>query len=301
MSQKSKNNYTIQPCRNDEQLRAYINEYWSENHILARDETMFSYIYKTPWVNREIFSHGTNVLCVYDEKHNDRLMGFIGAIATPYPRDQSFWLALWHVLPELKGTGLGGMLLHNMQNFSESINGWIGTFGAGPEALPIYLKRGYSVRAVRRWVFNPKPNIRPSIHCEPSYNKSEVKPNKEWIDYRYTKHPIYNYNIKGKEIFRTEENAWGLVTHCLTLSGDWVENVMVEHAENLEYAKKAGIKYLMDAWSSDCPGTGWTLAPKELPSVFHPPEARGNLIYASGRPFIPTLISKGDCDQDRPN
>lgn len=42
-------------------------------------------------------------------------------------------------------------------------------------------------------------------------------------------------------------------------------------------------------------------AREDLPSVFHPPEARGNRIYAVGLPFLPDRVHKGDCDQDRPN
>jgi len=68
-----------------------------------------------------------------------------------------------------------------------------------------------------------------------------------------------------------------------------------------EEAARSGKKYLMDAWSFDTPGPGWALAGDDLPSVFHPPMARGNLTYAVGRPFVPTSVQKGDCDQDRPN
>ena len=66
-------------------------------------------------------------------------------------------------------------------------------------------------------------------------------------------------------------------------------------------ARTAGVPFLLDAWAFDSPGAGWSIAPEELPSVFHPPEARGNLIYAVGWPFIPYDIGKGDSDQDRPN
>jgi hypothetical protein len=61
-----------------------------------------------------------------------------------------------------------------------------------------------------------------------------------------------------------------------------------------------GVPYLMDAWAFERPGRNWSLASEGLPSVFHPPEARGNLIYAVGLPFLPRNVQKGDCDQDRP-
>jgi hypothetical protein len=70
-----------------------------------------------------------------------------------------------------------------------------------------------------------------------------------------------------------------------------------EHA----VAKAAGRPYVLDAWSIGAPSPRWQLAPRDLPSVFHPPEPRGNTIFTVGFPFLPDRVQKGDCDQDRPN
>jgi hypothetical protein len=115
--------------------------------VLATDEAMFRFTYMTPWVDRKIFPAGVSVLTVMDgagsgSGSDGRMLGFLGAICAPYPREVSYWLALWHVLPELKGTGLGGKLLQTMQEIALTgggthaygATGWIGTFGAGPEA-----------------------------------------------------------------------------------------------------------------------------------------------------------------------
>ena len=317
----------IEPCRDAAQLRTYIDTYWRKGHILSRDEAMFRFTYMTPWVDRAVFPTGISVLGIYESAApGARMMGFLGAIAAPYPRPRSYWLALWHVLPELKGGGTGGKLLQRMQDIAlapgaDGSTGWIGTFGAGPEALPVYLKRGYSCRAARRWVFDAANATSKVVAAPASLNSSESIPDRAWIEHRYVRHPIYKYTIAsagaGAElgdasIFRTETNPWGVVTHCVRLapSGRWREDVMERYEQGKSQAAAFGKPYLMDAWSFDCPGaisgssgegTGWSLAPDDLPSVFHPPEARGNIIYAVGRPFLPTSVHKGDCDQDRPN
>lgn len=295
---------TIMPCRDDAQLRAYIDRYWRADHVLARDPRMFDFTYRTPWVDRERFPLGTSVLCVYDEQgeHGEvgRLLGFLGSIMAPYPRPSSYWLALWHVLPELKGTGLGGALLRQMQRQAIESESWIGTFGAGPEAVPVYLKRGYAVRAVRRWVYDPENHQSPpgSVAWP---NQSERAPDEQWLRYRFDQHPVFAYVRDEHGVHRTETNAWGVVTHCCKLWGDWRESLDRVYEQGRRIAQIAGVPHMLDAWAYDCPGQGWSLAGEDQPSVFHPPEARGNLIYASGFPFLPVSVTKGDCDQDRPN
>ena len=57
---------TIEPCRDEQQLREYIDTYWRKGHVLARDERMFAFQYKTPWVDRSVFATGVSVLCAYE-------------------------------------------------------------------------------------------------------------------------------------------------------------------------------------------------------------------------------------------
>src|SRR5690606_36734914 len=110
-------------------LRAYIDAHWRKDHILARDPRVFEFQYATPWVDRTRFPSGVSALCVYD---GDRMLGFLGTTMAPYPLPVSYWLALWHVLPELKGTSIGGRLLQSSQELAERDDGWIGGLGAGP-------------------------------------------------------------------------------------------------------------------------------------------------------------------------
>lgn len=305
----------IEPCRDAAQLRTYINQFWRRDHVLARDERMFRFTYMTRWVDRAVFPQGISVLGIYESAQpGSRMLGFLGAIVAPYPRPRSYWLALWHVLPELKGGGMGGKLLSRMQEIAlrptreVSSEGWIGTFGAGPEALPVYLKRGYCVRAARRWVFDP---AKVSGAAVLKHEAGPGTPGEDWLRYRFDEHPLFRYERRPGGIYRTEENAWGVVTHCCRLGTvPDVRELSELHAAGSRRAAQLGKPFLMDAWSFDAPGassdgsaagTGWTLASDDLPSVFHPPEARGNTIYAVGRPCIPNMIHKGDCDQDRPN
>jgi len=286
----------IRPCDDADQLREYIDAYWRKGHVLATDEAMFRFTYCTPWVDRTVFPAGISVLGLYDGR---RMTGFLGSIVAPYPRPRSYWLALWHVLPEMKGTGWGGRLLAAMQSMALEADGWIGTFGAGPEALPVYLKRGYCVRGARRWVYSPTSEE--DAKQEPTMNLSERPVPDAWFSYRYDRHPVYEYHRLPSAVFRTEKNPWGMVTHVCWIGPQWESDVGAAYQATAVAAEKQGCPRLMDLWAFECPGNGWTLAPEELPSVFHPPEARGNLTYAVGRPFLMTSVHKGDCDQDRPN
>jgi GNAT superfamily N-acetyltransferase len=189
----------VRPCDDAAQLQEYIDTYWRHGHVLARDA--------------DRFPAGLSVLGLYDRA---RLVGFLGAIVAPYPRPQSYWLALWHVLPELKGGGLGGKLLQRMQEIAEERDGWIGTFGAGPEALPVYLKRGYCVRAARRWIYGPEAST--PVSLAPVLHSAECEPSPQWFDYRYHRHPVYTYDVRPRAIFRTEDNPWGRVTHACWLA-----------------------------------------------------------------------------------
>ncbi len=293
---------SIEPCRDAAQLREYIDAHWRKGHILARDERMFAFQYQTLWVDRAIFPRGISVLGAYQ---GDRMLGFLGAIVAPYPRPQSYWLALWHVLPELKGGGQGGKLLNAMQEIAVGADGrgegWIGTFGAGPEALPVYLKRGYACRAVRRWTYSSAAIVGSGVPRSMPLNVAESDAPADWLAYRYTNHPIFKYEMRSQSIFRSEKNPWGRVTHCLRLMGSWEAEVAGVCARESRLAEAEGVPYLIDAWAFDAPGPGWMLAADDVPTVFHPPLPRGNLIYAVGRPFVPTNVQKGECDQDRPN
>lgn len=307
----------VEACRDGAQLREYIDTHWRKGHVLARDQRMFDFTYKTPWVDPAHFPAGISVLGIYESATaGSRMLGFLGAIVTNYPRPRSFWLALWHVLPELKGGGVGGKLLRRMEELALGADnsGWIGTFGAGPEALPVYLKRGYCVRAGRRWVFDPsRATGAMRAPKTPVLHGSESLPPGTWLDYRYNQHPSFRYDVRAGGVFRTEHNAWGVVTHCCRLNetGRSFDDAVEVYQQGRALAASVGKPFLMDAWAFECPGgpgengqgegTGWTAAGEELPSVFHPPEARGSLIYAVGKPFLPGFIHKGDCDQDRPN
>jgi hypothetical protein len=290
----------IQPLRERDELHAYIEQYWASGHILARSPAMAEFTYATPWVDQATFPSGYSVLGAYTG--DGRLIGFLGAIVAPYPRPQSYWLALWHVLPELKGTGMGGRLLKQVQDIALAEGGWIGTFGAGPDALPVYLNRGYTARGARRWIYSPEQEGQTKQTLQPSESPSELAPPESWFDYRFARHPVFDYEQYSGGIFRTEENEWGRVTHAVWLDksgGGELVHAIYERED--EIARRNGQDYILDAWSFEPPGTAWRLAPPEIPSVFHPPEPRGNMIFAVGLPFLPGNVQKGDCDQDRPN
>jgi len=238
----------------------YIGEHWRAGHILSYDRALFDFQYKR--------GDEYNIACAMD---GDRLVGFLGAIESPWPVKKSLWLALWHTLPECRGTGLGGKLLEWM----EARAGWIGTFGAGPLAVPVYMKRGYESARIRRWVPEGSHATFASV-CR--------RTPEDWLDFRFSGHPTFTYESAHGVIFR-KDGAWTHIVH-VGQSEARVESICDWRS--------------CDCWAVSPPGDGWALCNPEVPSVFHPPEARGNIIMAVGKPFVPTWIMKGDCDQDRP-
>ena len=305
----------IAPCHDAGALRTYIDQHWQEGHILARSEEMFRFQYQTPWVDRTLFPSGVSALCAYEGEPGGPMVGFLGAIMAPYPSETSLWLALWHVLPERKGTGLGGELMEEMRRLVDGAGAWMGGFGAGPQALPVYLKRSFCVRASRRWVFDSravenKPRILtpglmsglpgPPGPPAPPPNSCECDPDEAWLRYRFDEHPVLSYERVGGHIVRSDRNAYGQVVHvCRHGAPDGTLEQL--HREAADEAARDGVPLLMDAWSARCPGLGWQLASPDLPSVFHPPAARGNIIHAIAHPYMPVDVQKGDGDQDRPN
>lgn len=287
----------IVPCEDPEELRAYIAEKWLADHVLVRDEAMFDFQYRTPWVDHRDFPEGISVLCARDAAGN--LVGFSGAIATPYPRPCSYWRALWHVRDDHRGQGLGGALLEQMRAIAEPRNGWLGTFGAGPMARPVYRHHGFGTRSVYRWLY--EPTIPPSNALKQPRVNHEVDPPEEWFVYRYERHPRFVYSRVKGVWFRVDENDWGLVGHVVYIDETWPLVVGDLHRNLTERSKNEGRPALVEVWSPEWPGTGWRIAPHDVPSVFHPPERRGSVRYAAGWPFLPRRIGLGDADQDRPN
>jgi GNAT superfamily N-acetyltransferase len=274
----------------------YIDEHWRPGHVLARDPRMFAFQYRTPWVDRDDFPTGTSVMCAY--RLDGTLVGFLGAIAAPYPSPRSCWLALWHVLPETKGLGVGGRLLDEMHAVATRAGGWIGGHGANQEALPIYQKRGYELREVRRWVHDPAAPLAPPAST--ILRPGELRPDEAWERYRFDDHPVFAYERHGSTVVRCESNSWGRVTHVLRLGSDWPDVVAEVDRRERRIGSRTGVRYLLDAWTVEPPGDRFVPADAELPSVFHPPEARGAVQHAIGYPYCPTVVEKGDGDLDRP-
>lgn len=287
---------TIEPCRDDRVLARYIDEHWRRGHVLARDPQMFEFQYRTPWVGRAEFPGGTSVMCAY--RPDGAVVGFLGAIAAPYPRPRSYWLALWHVLPETKGAGVGGRLLDAMQAAAMGAEGWFGGHGANQEAVPIYRKRGFEVRAVHRWLYDPASPPEPVTSV--SLRPGELRPDEEWEAYRFDRHPVFTYERFGSTVLRCESNTWGRVSHVLRLGPDWPDVVAEVHRREKAHPDAVAGNHLLDAWSIQPPGGRFLAAPEPIPSVFHPPEARGSVQYAFGHPFGPSVVEKGDGDLDRP-
>lgn len=253
----------IRKCVDPEAVMRYIGSYWKAGHILSRSREMFDFQY--------LRDGEYSIQCAYN---GTEMVGFIGAIVAEWPEPSSYWLALWHTLESCRGTGVGGRLLQAMEDAAPS---WIGTYGAGPKAVPVYLKRGYEVCSIRRWV--PTSPIA-------DFSRLGRRTSSSWVDFRFTRHPVFSYEMSGGLIYRRNADWTHIVGSTDLVSSDIVSGDIGQN---------------VDCWSATEPGNGWVLCDPSVPSVFHPPEARGNTTIAVGKPYVPLWIMKGDCDQDRPS
>lgn len=261
----------IRPAKLSEIMPA-IAAHWSPNHPTGRDETFARHWFCTPWVNRNVFTHGVSALVEMD---GDRFLGMSSVMVTP----TAAWHMIWFVAPEAKGTGLGRRLIAAMIEHIHPKP--MHVLGIHPLGLPFYQKFNFQLRPAVRYRLDPPPY---------APTTTGASPDEDWIRYRYTDHPSFKYERRGDTIVRADYNDWGRVLHVARLGRDWPEAL-------------SGDVYrynLVQCWAYDSPGVGWTMPPAHVPTVFQPPTARGNTLWVAGLPSLPSEIHGSDGGQDRP-
>lgn len=139
-----------------EAVMAFIREYWSERHVLARSRPLLEWQHADPAAGR------TNFVVARDEAGEIAgILGFIplsryDAALAGAGRD-TIWLTTWKVRSD-RAHGLGLMLLRWLQKAYAGC--WIGTVGLNPATRGIYDALGYATGELTRFcLINPRMTV----------------------------------------------------------------------------------------------------------------------------------------------
>lgn len=308
------------------EIMNFIDFYWKKDHILARDNAFFKYLYITQ-DNRVNFALSRN--------EANQINGIIGFI--PYDsHNENISLALWKALPEQNtfvGLELFDFLIENLKPVT------VATLGINIETSgEIYLLYNYKIGTMKHWYRlaaadeykiatvtdkqipaiqgNTCKNIVPLYRAEeipPSFkhNKNALPKNKEYMNRRYFHHPIYTYQafLFDEDIIVITRNQTYNHSACLRIVdilGDYTQfNRTIPFFDN--YMKEKSIEYI------DCYNVGLSdevflkagfkdvsLGKNIIPEHFSPFESKNiDIHYSTSNENI--ILFKGDGDMDRPN
>src|ERR1700722_4147959 len=127
------------------ELMAFIRDYWSATHVLARSRALMD------WQHKDEANKRYNFIAARDsEKGIVGILGFILAsrFDPALARDaETLWLTTWKVRPDF-AHGLGLVLLRKLDSMLAPK--WIGTVGLNPAIRGIYQALGYRVGMLTR-------------------------------------------------------------------------------------------------------------------------------------------------------
>lgn len=219
--------YFIDLCAEEDfnSLCAFIQDYWSKNHALAKSKELFFWQYWNP--TRKKF----NFALARDTSTNE-ILGVLGFIPNSHfdaslDSELSIWLSFWKVREDKPVAGIGmNLRSYLVKHFQPE---WIGVLGINPETIPLYKAFGYETGTADQYfivnesmtrfglIKGPRPKGRQPDLKEDSHKrifrfegdsdqnilnrfqqeKTDYFPIKtlEYFRNRYQKHPIYSYEL----------------------------------------------------------------------------------------------------------
>jgi len=262
----------IRPASDLAIIHDLVAKYWTPNHPVGRpDDPMARFYLMTPWVDTNVFPAGISVLIAWD---GETPLGLSCVQVTP----TAAWHVIWTVTPEAQGKGVGRKLLLAMREAVQPKPLWV--FGISKAGVPHYEATGFQVTRALRW------QLKSGFHAE-LWKPVPVDP--AWLAYRFDHHPIFKYERRGDTIVREDVGDDWNVLHVARIGADWPEAL---HSTPDEYD-------LVQTWAYKNPGLSWIVPPATMPTVFHPPQARGNTLGVAGWPALPPEIHGEDGLQGR--
>ncbi|RYU67839.1 GNAT family N-acetyltransferase [Aliivibrio finisterrensis] len=266
-------------------------------------------------------------------------------------------LTTWIVHKDKRNLGLGPKMIDYLQSKYDVLFG----MGISKDALPVYLRKGFKyIKSIPRYIYPINYNsIETFGHYTPlakklskirgrheiytiikhtenelnilnsvfSSNANFFNRSEQWINWRYEKHPSFNYiinvisNNKGNKcvvVYRIDHLKDLTIMHCLDIYGEY--NAFSSGISYLEDTARNNNVDIIDFYSTNSKVNSAFIHKNwfptldfdfiDFPHLFHPIEMRTpsttslilwfnddcNLSYDFGKLYI----TKQDCDFDRP-
>ena len=204
-------------------LISYIDSDWIKNHIFVRSQELLD------WQHKNIESKCYNFILTRDNKTGE-VCGILGYIFTSHfslslTENKDVWLAIWKVKEGARYTGLGLKLLSYLKR--EHKVRTICSIGLSQTVIPMYKALNFNVGQLEQFVLISDKCVNNKILSKGCFRSSiiapntdytldrltlaqlslisdpvskrifvtEPKKNTEYIENRFFKHPVYNYNI----------------------------------------------------------------------------------------------------------
>lgn len=312
-------------------IMKFIDREWKKHHILARDRSLFEYLYVLD---------GRVNFAISRESKSQNINGIIGFIPFDKARRQ-ISLSIWKALNSEDGMIGMSMLIFIIEELEPTI---IANPGINPKTIPLYRyleyeetgkmkhfyrltpKESYLIAVVEHAEIKkvqPKSNVKVreinsfEMYMDASilFEEGAIKKEPWYIKRRYFEHPVYEYRFflleKEKEnsllvIAREQEVGEAKCLRIVDLIGNYgllagltdYMDVLLKN-EDYEYIDcyVAGIEkeIFTEAGWQDTEDTN-----DIIPNYFAPFERVNIDLYYSSKK-AGTVILRGDGDQDRPN
>jgi len=324
-------------------IMEFIDEYWKKGHILATDKEFFNYEMTDP----------DGVHFVISENDDGKINGIEGFIPYGYDANEKrdVMTVVWKVIQTENKSEKDGspMLGINILNYivNNTNSRFVASPGINTKTIPLYKFLGYHTGTMKHFYrlgnqnelklakanFDDKKTILEKVQYNlvfistfselaekfsfEDYKALDKKPYKtpEYIEHRYFKNPIYNYDVFGIKsnekcgavIFLRELECKGVkIAHLVDCIGDW--NLLSNIGNSLDgILCERGYEYidLYEIGLSDeiLLRAGFNLKDKEkeiIPNYFEPFEpVNVDIHYFSTDESV--VLFRGDGDQDRPS
>ena len=215
MLEREFGSHKIQFCQkeNVSEIKQFIDEYWSSNHILSTHRGLFDWLYYDDVREKYNFALARSI-------KPDEIIGILGFIPTHHFDKDLFeksvtWLSIWQVRGDVEQSGFGLQLLNFVSRYLSPVA--VGAIGINDEVARIYRRLKYGVDTLNHYYM-----------ANQSITNFSLLDN---FDGRYTSGADASTRVALREI--TENfNQVGVQAYIENSTGDVVPTFSTEYVQN---------------------------------------------------------------------